>query len=579
MQRIISSLLTFLLLFSFPLQALADNIQNTDVNDVAIGGNVTTTVGNSTTINYLIRADASHNLPGCDADDGSDAKVNINFPANVTASPTSLDFNSCDTSKAVVFSSSVAGDYPITVSVEDANGVYNTEPAKFTLRVSAEPVPTDITPPVIVSNVTPEPNASGWNNSDVTVSFTVTDPESAITSQTGCDNAVVSEDTVGTTFTCSATSSGGTDSKSVTVKLDKATPIITAGDPVGTLSLNDWYTSEVTVPFSATDNLSGFNPDGALSIDLASKTTVGEGENLTVTSDSVSDLADNNTLGLTAGPFKVDTTAPEISFVGADPNANLAGWNNTPVTLTWGCSDVTSGPAEPTVSQTISSEGENQSATGTCADNAGLTSTNTHSGINIDTTAPTITSSDDGAKYILGQQAAPAVPNCQDNLSGVATTCQPSVSTLDTSTAGFHSYTVTSTDNAGNTSVKTITYDVFKFVGLFSPIKSDLKTFQKPSTIPVKFQLTDGLGNFWGAPLAKLYVAGPLPLITTSDAVSSGSSNSLNQFRYDASAQQYIYNLKTATLIFKSGFSYNLIVSIEGAPTYINISPFAITIK
>src|SRR5436309_3235466 len=35
----------------------------------------------------------------------------------------------------------------------------------------------DTTPPVIVPTVTPSPNVNGWNNSDVSVSWSVTDPE------------------------------------------------------------------------------------------------------------------------------------------------------------------------------------------------------------------------------------------------------------------------------------------------------------------------------------------------------------------------------------------------------------------
>jgi hypothetical protein len=93
-------------------------------------------------------------------------------------------------------------------------------------------------------------------------------------------------------------------------KVDMTAPIITAGKPIGTPGGPDWWKSDVTVPFSATDNVSGFEPNGALTTDLDPKTTSGEGTNLMVTSDGVYDVAGNFAPGIDAGPFiviKADT--------------------------------------------------------------------------------------------------------------------------------------------------------------------------------------------------------------------------------------------------------------------------------
>jgi hypothetical protein len=83
----------------------------------------------------------------------------------------------------------------------------------------------------------------------------------------------------------------------------------------------------------------------------------------------------------------VDTTAPVIAFVSRTP-ANGNGWNNTNVTVNWSCTDNV-GVVSASVSQTLSSEGANQSA-GTCTDLVGLTDSDTQTGINIDKAAPTI---------------------------------------------------------------------------------------------------------------------------------------------------------------------------------------------
>jgi hypothetical protein len=95
--------------------------------------------------------------------------------------------------------------------------------------------------------------------------------------------------------------------------------------------------------------------------------------------------------GLTASDAKtysiVDTIAPGIAFVSRTA-ANVSGWNNSDVTVNWSCSDSGSGVVNSFVTQTVSTEGANQSATGTCTDHASNTASETQNGINIDKTAP-----------------------------------------------------------------------------------------------------------------------------------------------------------------------------------------------
>jgi hypothetical protein len=91
----------------------------------------------------------------------------------------------------------------------------------------------DTTSPVIVPTVVGTLGANDWYTSDVGVSWSVTDPDSAITTTSGCDPTTVTADTAGVTFTCSATSGGGTSSQSVTVKRDATGPSINIGVPTG----------------------------------------------------------------------------------------------------------------------------------------------------------------------------------------------------------------------------------------------------------------------------------------------------------------------------------------------------------
>jgi hypothetical protein len=81
----------------------------------------------------------------------------------------------------------------------------------------------DSTLPVIVPSVSGTQGAAGWYVSNVTVSWTVTDPYSGIASSSGCAPVTLSAYTAGTTLSCSAASTAGlTNAGSVTVKLDEA---------------------------------------------------------------------------------------------------------------------------------------------------------------------------------------------------------------------------------------------------------------------------------------------------------------------------------------------------------------------
>ncbi|MFL5320079.1 MAG: HYR domain-containing protein, partial [Myxococcaceae bacterium] len=79
----------------------------------------------------------------------------------------------------------------------------------------------DPTPPLIT--VSPA-DTSGWFNGDVPVSFTITDPESAITRTIGCDGGTVTTDTPGQLFECGAASEGGFTNANVTVRRDATPP-------------------------------------------------------------------------------------------------------------------------------------------------------------------------------------------------------------------------------------------------------------------------------------------------------------------------------------------------------------------
>jgi hypothetical protein len=143
-----------------------------------------------------------------------------------------------------------------------------------------------------------------------------------------------------------------------------------------------------------------------------------------------------------------DLTPPTISFTGTTPAANAAGWNTTPVTLWWWCSDDVDGSWWST--GTVSSDGANQSATGTCTDRAGNTTSDTRTGINIDSTPPVITFANRTPANANGWNAqdVPVRWNCTDAVSGIV---QPVAVVTVTTEGANQSATGTCTDRAGNT--------------------------------------------------------------------------------------------------------------------------------
>src|SRR5581483_4151510 len=199
--------------------------------------------------------------------------------------------------------------------------------------VATGSVLSDSTPPAIATDVEPPPNAAGWNNSPATVTFTATDPLAPLTSSTGCDPVTRSTDTTtaGVTFTCSATSPGGTASASATVKLDQVAPTLT-GAPTTAANANGWYNAPVTIHWTCADGLSGIDgscpPDAVLS---------SEGSTVS-TGASVSDVA-GNTTNAASDPVKIDTHAPTTSA------GTLPEWSNHTVTLSLTATDNLSGVA------------------------------------------------------------------------------------------------------------------------------------------------------------------------------------------------------------------------------------------
>lgn len=293
-------------------------------------------------------------------------------------------------------------------------------------------------PPSITPLASPAANAAGWNNTDVTVGWEISDPSSPILSSIGCGLTTLVQDTPvsGTTMTCTATNAAGQSSTaSVFIKIDKTPPVI-AGTASPGPNPRGWNNTNVTVTFSCSDPLSGMASCPGPTV----VSTEGVGQSVKGTATDVA----GNSASFTVTGINIDKTPPSVRAA-ASPAANSAGWNNSPVTVAFVCSDALSGVISCPAPVVLSQEGALQSVAGTTVDSAGNSASVQVDHINIDMTKPTI-------RGVFLASTATVRFTCGDVLSGVAV-CPAPVSVA----AGTNQVSGTTTDRAGNAGSTTVT--------------------------------------------------------------------------------------------------------------------------
>ncbi|HEX8337455.1 MAG TPA: hypothetical protein VF621_12040, partial [Pyrinomonadaceae bacterium] len=334
--------------------------------------------------------------------------------------------------------------------------------------------------------------------------------------------------------------------QTVEVKLDKTAPVI--GDVTRTpANANGWNNTDVSAQYTATDALSGF-ADGPTDAGTVTFSAEGAGQTQTI---EVTDLA-GNTASQTVADINIDKTAPVIDAARVTP-ANAAGWNKTDVLAGYTASDASSGLAANSPASgayTFTAEGQGQSQTFTVEDLAGNSASATVSGVNIDKTAPTVNvvRPAEGGFYAVGE-AVPADFACADNLSGNAT-CDGTVvggSPLDTASSGAKTFTVNTTDEAGNATTVNVNYTVGYRL---SPLYETDKAHKAGSAVPVKLQLLDNAGANLSSADVVLHAVG-VSLISAEaygPLADAGNANPDHNFRFDPTLGEtggYIFNLKT----------------------------------
>src|SRR5438270_501841 len=236
------------------------------------------------------------------------------------------------------------------------------------LAPAASPGLLDDTPPSVNYTIDGINGTNGWYRGStggnyVVVHWSVSDPNSPISSTSGCEPAIrIDGPSTGTTRTCTATSDGGTTAVTTkTVKIDATAPTSVSAAPNRSADANGWYRNPVTINWSGSDATSGIASCTSLSYSGPDSASVAP-------SGTCTDQAGNTSSPLTlSNPIKYDSTAPVLApSPDRAPNAN--GWYRSPVTVTWNGSDKTSGIASCPNSATYSSgDSGNAALSATCS--------------------------------------------------------------------------------------------------------------------------------------------------------------------------------------------------------------------
>ena len=370
-----------------------------------------------------------------------------------TPAPDAAGWNSSDVGVPFTASDALSGVFttspgsPVSITGTGTGlsaQVIVTDVAGNTATFTTPSVNIDRSAPMVTTNVSGTLGSNDWYTSDVQISWAVTDANSSIATTEGCETTTVVTDIAGVTYTCTATSAGGSTTKSVTVKRDATAPTLEFGTPSPAANADGWHGADVSIPFTASDATSGVvstSPGSPVSIN-------GTGANLS-TEVIVTDAAGNQAT-LSTPAVNIDRSAPEV-HANVSGTSGSDGWYTSDVQISWATNDDLA-PATGVGCETSSVTTDTAGVTFTC--------TSTSAG---GTTTESVTVKRDAAAPLLSFGALVPAANAvgwhttdvsipfttNDAMSGVASASKASPLAITGEGVGLESEVVV-TDGAGN---------------------------------------------------------------------------------------------------------------------------------
>jgi hypothetical protein len=358
-------------------------------------------------------------------------------------------------------------------------------------------------------------------------------------------NTPIATNVTGTTYT-DTSAPQGTDTYYVTA-------VNAAGESPASSSVSDLYDTvipSITYNLSPTPNNNGWNNTATTVTFTCSDPTTGviitsctpptaistNGTNQQVVGTAVDSAG--NTASVTA-TVNIDTAGPSITTA-MSPAPNIAGWNNTPVTITYTCNDTSSGIASCPPPQTESTDGT-YTLTGTAVNNAG-NSSSVNTTVNIDQTPPILSSPGWSPNPIVPGGSTTVTVPVSDNLSGVS---------------GGEYYIGDTDPGQGNGTAMT-------YNQLAGTLTATLGSNLAPGTYTVSFRALDVAGNWSNVTTSKLTVKVPVPSIPTNLTLTTPNpTNQAPGLSWTASSGATSYN------VYRNGNSTPIATNVTGT-TYMD---------
>jgi hypothetical protein len=403
-----------------------------DSATASLGGSCSDKAGNVTSVGFPLQYDGTKPVVTATAGRASDVSGWYNHTLGISFSGNDATSGVVSCVPRIDYSGPDSATASATGTCTDKAG--NTDSGTLQFKY-------DDTGPSVVVTPARQPDANGWYNRALTVSFSGSDGVSGLDSCVAPKTYSGPDDGSATVTGFCGDLAGNTTPRTFALPYDATPPQITSSAPTRPPDANGWYNHPLTIAFDGSDATSG--------IAACSQPTYDGPDNANASvGGTCSDKAGNPSAPGSAS-FQYDGTPPTISGAVAVRPADHDGWYTHPIGFAFSGQDSTSGLDECPATMYSGPDGSDASATGSCFDVAGNQGTQTFP-LRYDATPPSVVAAPAREPDVNGWYNHPlsVAFSGSDGVSGLDMCSTPSTYTGPDSRTG--SLTGTCSDKAGN---------------------------------------------------------------------------------------------------------------------------------